>query len=114
MGLAEDIFCGPLCLARMCGVFTSIGKLIISTNSGQEFKAHSCFCAVLILGGLVTMITSLVSGLCLVVGVYMFVSGIFVGVMEAPLLFSCFEWTQKVSPALKNVQPLHRSMIYTR
>ncbi len=64
----------------------------------------------LFLGGITTMVTF--TALCFVVGVYMLVCGIAVGVLEAPILFYCCDLTKKFAPKVDLVTPLYRAIAY--
>jgi hypothetical protein len=88
-------------------------------TSATEFQFPSYFAplvqhhslpAVLFLGGITTMVTF--TAMCFVVGVYMLVCGIAVGVLEAPVLFYCCDLTKKFAPKVDLVTPLYRSIAY--
>eukprot|EP00042_Codosiga_hollandica_P020264 m.65173 g.65173 ORF g.65173 m.65173 type:complete len:267 (-) comp49770_c0_seq1:129-929(-) len=89
MGMLDDLFCGKRCLARIGGAVAAF---------------------VMILGGLLTMIT--LSALCLVVGIYMFFCGVFVGVIEAPIFFTCWEWSKQLGARMDQITPLHKGILY--
>ena len=52
------------------------------------------------------------TALCLVIGIYMLFCGIFVGILEAPLLFSCCEIFKPMIPKVSQVEPIHRAVMY--
>lgn len=52
------------------------------------------------------------SALCFVVGAYMLLCGIAVGVLEVPIFFYCCDLTKKFAPKADLVTPIYRSIAY--
>ena len=52
------------------------------------------------------------SAMCLIVGIYMFFCGVFVGLLEAPIFFTCWEWSKKFTANSDKITPIHRAVIY--
>ena len=64
----------------------------------------------LFFGGIATIIS--LTAMCWIVGVYMLLCGVLVGILEAPIVYKNFQVTKPLVDRLSKFKYLHRSALY--
>eukprot|EP00051_Salpingoeca_urceolata_P002693 m.52206 g.52206 ORF g.52206 m.52206 type:complete len:230 (-) comp12271_c0_seq1:89-778(-) len=90
MGLFDSLFTWS-CMGRVVGCLASL---------------------VLLIGGALTFILGIVKPTCIITGVYMICLGVVVGLLEAPLVWSCIQRLQSLSERLAKVTHMQRAVLY--
>lgn len=64
----------------------------------------------LFIGGIVTLVS--LTAMCWIVGFYMLIAGVIIGVFEAPIIYQYFEATKGLVGKFQRFRPIHRTVLY--